>query len=109
MAEVLRSLGSTHVMVVHAHDGLDELSIAQPTSVAELKDDVLREYVLEPEDAGVQRRDLDGLAVDSAGDSAALIRSALGERNTPAAEKAADMIALNAGAGCYVAGLTGSR
>jgi len=50
LAEVLNKLGSHHVMVVHADDGMDEISIASPTSVAELKDGKITEYTIKPED-----------------------------------------------------------
>lgn len=108
LAEVLGRLGSEHVMVVHAGDGLDELSLATPTFVAELKDGQVREYVLQPEDVGLQTQTLDGLIVDNVGQSLALLEDALGKRKLPVAAKAADMIALNAGAALYVAGMATS-
>lgn len=106
LAQVLQRLGSEHVMVVHAKDGLDELSLATSTQVAELKDGVIWEYSVQPEDVGLKSQSLIGLTVNSAADSLALIRDALGKRKGEYAEKAADVIALNAGAGIYVAGLT---
>ncbi|MEZ5449579.1 MAG: hypothetical protein R3E89_11525 [Thiolinea sp.] len=63
LAEVLQQLGSRHVMVVNAADGLDEISIAAPTHVAEYHDGVVSEYTIEPEDFGLQRAALDGLRV----------------------------------------------
>jgi anthranilate phosphoribosyltransferase len=92
MAEVLGRLGVEHALVVHAEDGLDEISLA----------------TLTPEDLGVQSQSLIGLEVNSASESAALIRDALGKRRGPCAAKAADLIALNAGAAIYVAGVTAS-
>ncbi len=50
MAEVLQRLGSEHVMIVHSEDGLDEISIAAPTYVAELKNGEIKEYKISPED-----------------------------------------------------------
>jgi anthranilate phosphoribosyltransferase len=108
MAEVLRNLGSEHVVVVHAEDGLDELSLAAPSRVAELRGGEVTEYRLTPEELGLERQELDGLSVASADESAALIRDALGKRRQERARKAADMIALNAGLACYVAGLADS-
>ncbi len=105
MAEVLSRLGSEHIMVVHSDDGLDEISIAARTSVAELKNGKVSEYSLKPEDFGIQRQGLDGLEVTDAENSLRLIRDALGKRKTAAGARAADMIALNAGAAIYVAGL----
>lgn len=106
MAEVLQRLGSEHALVICAHDGLDEVSLATATSVCELRDGQLREYEVTPEDLGVESATLLGLEVTDAQASLALILSALGQRDLPAAEKAARMIALNAGAAIYVAGLT---
>lgn len=108
MAQVLSRLGSERIMVVHSDDGLDEISLAGGTSVAELKNGEVSEYRLEPEDFGIQRQELDGLDVSDAEDSLRLIRDALGKRKTKAGVKAADLIALNAGAAIYVAGLAGT-
>jgi len=108
LAEVLKRLGAEHVMVVHAKDGLDEISLASATEVAELKDGVITEYLLSPEDLGIASQSLVGLDVADSAESLALIRDALGKRSTDAAKKAADMIALNAGAALYVAGVATS-
>lgn len=104
-AEVLRMTGSEHVMVVHADDGLDEISLACSTHVAELKQGQILEYEIEPEQFGISRTDLSGLTVNSAEDSLALIQDALGSRPSQRGQKAADLIALNAGAALYVAGV----
>ena len=108
MAEVLGRLGAERVMVVHAEDGLDEISVASRTRVVELRDGALREYTLSPEDLGVDSQSLTGLEVASPAESAALIRDALGKRRGPHAAKAADVIALNAGAAIYLAGIVDS-
>lgn len=105
LAEVLQRLGSEHALIVHARDGLDEFSLSTSTQVAELKEGQVREYVLTPEEVGLKSQSLIGLTVSSAAESLALIRDALGKRQGEHAEKAADVIALNAGAGIYVAGL----
>lgn len=99
MAKVLRNLGSRHVLVVHSSDGLDEISIAAPTLVAELQDGQVRTYTVAPEDFGIERQALDELRVDGPEASAAMIRRVLaGERGA-----AADIVALNAGAALYAA------
>lgn len=103
MAEVLQRLGSEHVLVVHAQDGLDEISLAAPTFVAELKDGVVSEYRIQPEDFGIKSQSLIGLTVDNAQQSLELIRDALGRRKTEAGQKAVDIIVLNAGAALYAA------
>jgi anthranilate phosphoribosyltransferase len=108
MAEVLGRLGAERVMVVHAEDGLDEISLATRTHVVELADGAIREYTLTPEDLGITSQSLIGLEVASAAQSAALIRDALGKRRGPQAAKAADMIALNAGPAIYLAGIAAS-
>ncbi len=105
MAEVLGRLGSEHVMVVHAKDGLDEISLATETQIAELKNGEIREYTVKPEDFGIQSKSLIGLSVTSAEDSLLLIKDALGNRRGQYAEKAADIITLNAGAAIYVSGV----
>ncbi|OEC33433.1 anthranilate phosphoribosyltransferase [Pseudomonas cuatrocienegasensis] len=103
MAEVLQRLGSKHVLVVHAQDGLDEISLAAPTFIAELKDGVVSEYRIQPEDFGIKSQSLIGLTVDDAQQSLALIQDALGRRKTENGQKAVDMIVLNAGAALYAA------
>lgn len=105
LAEVLKRLGSKHILVVHSQDGLDEFSIAAATHIAELKDGQISEYQVLPEDLGLKSQSLVGLTVDSPEASLALIRDALGKRKTEAGEKAADLIALNAGAALYAADL----
>ncbi len=101
MAEVLQRLGSEHVMVVHAEDGLDEISAVGKTFVAELKDGAISEYTIDAKDFGVEYDSLDGLIVESAQESLALIEAAFKNKH----QKAQDVIKLNAGAAIYVAGL----
>ena len=107
LAKVMKNLGARHVMVVGAKDGLDEISLATSTTVAELKDGEISVYEMMPEDAGVESQTLIGLDVDSPEQSLALIRAALSgtDTNDRAVLKARDMIALNAGAAIYTAGL----
>lgn len=108
MAEVLKALGSKHVLIVHAKDGLDEFSLATSTHVAELKNGEVTEYKITPEDVGLKSQSLVGLDIASAEDSLNLIKDALGKQSTETAEKAADMIALNAGAALYAADVADS-
>lgn len=105
MAEVLGRLGSEHVLVVHSGDGLDELSIAAPSHVAEYKRGAVTEYTLSPQDVGIDIQSLEGLGVSTAEESLALIKGAFEGSDEPAAQKAAAIIALNAGAAIYVSGL----
>ncbi len=108
MAEVLHKLGSEHIMVVCSRDGLDEISLASVTHVAELKDGKITEYDITPEDLGIKSQSIVGLAVETSEESLSLIRAAFGTGHSEMAEKARDMIALNAGAAIYLAGLTNS-
>ena len=105
MAEVMQRLGAEHIMVVCSKDGLDEISLATVTHVAELKDGEINEYDLTPEDLGIKSQSLVGLTVDSSDESLKLIKAAFGRNHDETTEKARDMIALNAGAAIYVAGL----
>ncbi|HYQ72320.1 MAG TPA: anthranilate phosphoribosyltransferase [Gammaproteobacteria bacterium] len=104
LARVLKRLGSEHVLVVHAEDGLDEISIAAPTRVAELKDGEITVYTISPEDFGLRRADMGGITVANAGESLALIQSVLENQAGPAL----DIVKLNAGAAIFAAGLTPS-
>jgi anthranilate phosphoribosyltransferase len=104
MAEVLKMLGSTHVMVVHSADGLDEISIAAETYVAELKNGEITEYTIKPEDFNVSRQSIDTLIVDDSASSLVLVELALNGKH----EAATDIVALNAGAAIYVSGLCSS-
>ena len=105
MAEVLKQLGADHVMVVHSKDGLDEISLAAETAVAELKNGEITEWTIKPEDFGITSQTLTGLSVADSAESLKLIKDALGKNKSDIGEKAADMITLNAAAGLYVSGL----
>ena len=104
IANVLKELGSRHVMVVHSDDGLDEFSIADKTYVAELKDGNISTYSVHPEDFGLTLGDLKDIRADNADASLALITEAFSGRNGTAK----NIISLNAGAAIYVSGLTTS-
>ena len=104
LAQVLKQLGSQHVLVVHAEDGLDEISIAAPTLVAELRDGNISTYTVAPEDFGLQRSRLDSIAVENAAQSLAMIGAVFDNQPGPAR----DIVCLNAGAAIYAAGLTES-
>jgi len=108
VVEVLQRLGSEHVLVVHSDDGLDEISLAADTHVAELKNGTIREYVLQPEQLGFQRESMQDLAVEGADASLQLITAALAGEKDERSQRAADLIALNAGAALYVAGIADS-
>ncbi|SEO92197.1 anthranilate phosphoribosyltransferase [Aquisalimonas asiatica] len=101
LAEVLLQLGSERVLVVNAEDGLDEISIAAPTRVAEADGDTVIEYTITPEDFGLERAPLESVRVSDAAGSLAMIQRAFAGEPGPAA----DLIAMNAGAAIYAAEL----
>jgi anthranilate phosphoribosyltransferase len=104
MAEVLRNLGGEHALVVHSRDGLDEISIGDETDVAELRDGSITRYSVKPEDFGLRRAPVSEIRAEGPQQSLALIRGLLGGKPGPAR----DIVALNAGAAIYAAGLADS-
>ncbi|MGB6977177.1 MAG: anthranilate phosphoribosyltransferase [Gammaproteobacteria bacterium] len=101
-ASVLQQLGIEHALVVHAEDGLDEISISAATEVAELKQQHIKRYRITPELFGLQRAVLSQIQVQNVAQSLQLLKDAL--NNIPGAAR--DIVALNAAAAIYVAGLT---
>ncbi|MGD1983900.1 MAG: anthranilate phosphoribosyltransferase [Chromatiaceae bacterium] len=104
LAEVLRKLGSRHVMVVHSRDGLDEISVSDKTEVAELKAGSVRRFSIQPEDFGIARSSLEAIKAADPQDSVKTIIGVLDNEQGPAR----DIVMLNAGAAIYVAGLADS-
>jgi anthranilate phosphoribosyltransferase len=102
IAEVLKRLGSEHVLVVHSEDGLDEISIAAPTNVAELRNGSIKTYSITPEEFGFNRTSLNEIQVHSIDESLAMVNSVLDNQ----ASSARDIVILNAGAAIYAADLT---
>ena len=94
-------LGNQHVMVVHSEDGMDEISIAAPTSVAELKDGTVNQYEITPERFGLKRSNIVDIIVNNIEDSYAIMLSVLNNEPGPAR----DIVLLNAGAAIYTANL----
>lgn len=102
LLEVFRRLGSNHVLIVASDDGLDEISIAAETMVGELKNGSVSQYRIKPEDFGITRQSsVDSLRISDAAQSLALLKDALANRH----QAAADIVALNAGAAIYAAGV----
>jgi anthranilate phosphoribosyltransferase len=104
VARVLLALGAEHALVVHSHDGLDEISISAPTHVCEVRDGQVRAYELAPEDLAVQRHDLRELAGGDAATNANIAGGIL-KGDSGAGQ---EIVAANAGAALYVAGLAPS-
>jgi anthranilate phosphoribosyltransferase len=105
VAEVLGRLGAEHVMVVHSDDGLDEISSAATSHIAEARGPDVTEYDFSPEDAGLPLDSLEGLEVAGVDDSLDLVRAALSGVPGDRADRARRLVALNAGAALYIAGL----
>jgi anthranilate phosphoribosyltransferase len=103
-ARVLQRLGARHVMIVYGLEGMDEISLSGPTMVGELKEGVVREYTISPQEVGLKTQEASLIKVDGVEQSKALVLSALANE----AGAARDIVALNAGAGIYVAGLAPS-
>jgi anthranilate phosphoribosyltransferase len=103
-ARVLQRLGAKRALIVWGQDGIDEISLGAPTTVAELAGGVVREYEIDPAALGFARVPTRELAVRDAMESRERVLEALGNRDGPAR----DVVALNAGAALYVAGVAGS-
>ena len=104
MATVLQKLGSRHVLVVHARDGLDEISIGDKTEIAELKDGSVHRFSIQPEDFGFKRTPFTEIKATDAAHSLEIIRNLLEDHAGPAR----DIVTLNAGAAIYAAGIADS-
>jgi len=100
-AQVLARLGVARALVVCAEDGMDEISIASPTHAAELCDGRIETYTIDAAALGIPRQSLTALAARNAAESYAIIRGVFDDVHGPAH----DIVALNAGAAIYLAGL----
>jgi anthranilate phosphoribosyltransferase len=98
---VLERLGAKRALVVWGQDGMDEISLGAATLVGELKDGVIREYQIHPEDFGIAMAASRNLRVEDAAQSRAMLLEALG--NVEGLPR--EVVALNAGAALYVAGV----
>jgi len=101
VAEVVRELDFNHAMVVHGMDGLDEISLLGETSVAEIKNGIVRYYTIAPEDFGLRRCSIDDIRGGSPEYNARIIQAIFEGRETGPKR---DMVLLNAAATFIVAG-----
>jgi len=101
LAKVLKNLGSEHVMVVHSADGMDEISMADETSVCELKSGEISQYTISPEQFGMTRGSIDDITVNGAEESLTMMQGVLEDKPG----SARDIVTLNSGAAIYCAGL----
>jgi len=104
MARVLQRLGSNHVLVVHGSDGLDEITLAGDTLVAELKDGEVREYRINPGQFGIAEHDGSMLKAQTREMSQAILQRVLANEPGPAR----DIVLMNAGAALYAADVADS-
>jgi anthranilate phosphoribosyltransferase len=100
----LERLGAEHAVVVYGRDGMDEVSLGAATLVGELKDGVVREYEIHPEDFGMVMASNRALKVEDATASKAMLLGVLNNQ----AGAARDIVALNAGVALYAANVAGS-
>jgi anthranilate phosphoribosyltransferase len=103
-ARVLKMLGSRHVLTVHGHEGLDEITITGPTHVAELKHDFITEYTIEPKQFGFDVAPIESIQVKDASESRSRVESVLANEPGPSR----DIVVLNAAAALYVSGVAPS-
>ncbi len=103
IAEALKLLGTQYAMVVHS-EGLDEISTAAITKIAELRDGRITSKELNPEDLGMKPTTVEELKVADARSSANVLRAIIGGKETGARK---DIVILNAAAVTIVGGLAG--
>jgi anthranilate phosphoribosyltransferase len=101
MSAALAGLGVERAFVVHGAGGLDEISLAGETLVAEVKDGRVQRYTITPEDFGIARAPIESLRGGAAAENASIIRHIL------AGEIGArrDVVVANAGAALVAAGV----
>lgn len=104
VADALVELGTDHALVVHGEGGIDELSLAGPTQVAEVKDGEVRTYTVTPESCGLQPAPITAISGGDAQTNATILQAVL----TGARGPQRDVVALNAGAALYVSGQVGT-
>ena len=103
-SEVSKNLHMEHVLIVHGDDGLDEITITGSTTIFELKNYKINQYKISPKDFGLSTADFSEISAQTPEESLLLVREAFAGEKSPIQ----DMIALNAGAGLYVARKTES-
>jgi anthranilate phosphoribosyltransferase len=102
MANALARLGTGKSWIVHGHDGLDEISLSEPTFVAEVEGEAVRQFEISPRDFGVEPETLDDFRVETAAESAAIIRGVLKPDRSESAAKS--VVEINAAAAIYLSG-----
>ena len=105
VAETLKNLGTIKAMVFHSNDGLDEISSAEKTFVAELENNKIKEYEIDPKDFDIHHEDLNDLKIDSPSQSLDLMKTTLQNEGFKSGE---DITSLNSAAVIYVSDLVTS-
>ena len=100
----LERLGAQHALVVYGRDGLDEVSLGAATLVGELKDGVVTEYDIHPEDFGLAMVSTRALRVETPEESRAMLLGVLNDEAGPAR----DVVVFNAGVALYAANVVSS-
>ncbi len=98
MVNVLKSLGSEHVMVIHSQDGLDEFSISSDTDVFELVNGEIKQYTISPESVGITKQPIESVKGNEADENAQIIKSILDGKK----DAKTDITAFNAGVAMYI-------
>jgi anthranilate phosphoribosyltransferase len=100
LANVLKKLGSEHVMIVHGEDGLDEITTTGKTKVSELFNGEIKNYTIQPEDYGIKNSKLEDIKGGAPGVNVNIALDILRGKK----DSARDMVIMNAGAVIYIAG-----
>lgn len=108
LAHVLQKLGSEHVLVVHGADGMDEISFTGDTYIAELKNNKVVEYTINPSQFGLSTHQLKSIQIQDAQASKAMILDVLNGQSSTKNQAARDIVLMNAGAAIYVSGVVES-
>jgi anthranilate phosphoribosyltransferase len=101
VAATLAELGVEHAFVVHGAGGLDEISLAGETTVAEVRKSKMRKFTVTPEEFGVKRAPLEAIRGGTASENAALVRRILAGETSPPR----DIVVINAAAALVAAGV----
>lgn len=104
MALVLKHLGTSRALVVHGHDGLDEISLSADTRISELKDGWVDTYLFKPEDVGLEKCRLEEICGGDARENARIINEILAGKQGPKR----DIAVLNAAAALLAGGMAES-
>ena len=101
IAKVIKGLGVKRAMVVHSEEGLDEISCEKDTYIAEVNENEISEYTINPKEFGLEILSLEPLKVDSVEESYKIFMNMLENKD----ETAVNIVSLNAGAAIYISGI----